>query len=387
MRPVLVSLIDGRGDELLTTRTNPDASIRLPFARNTLTFRFFSGSDSGRRAPTYEYRLTDDEPWSILSGPQLSFRGLHEGKYNLQVRFLEKHGASGAIATYPFEILPPWYRTWPAYIAFGVLALIVLAGVIRWSIYLERRRNRALERVVHERTRQLEEAMTKLGEETRNTATLAERDRLANEIHDSVQQGLTGAILQLDTTLKLPVLGGDVRSRLNIVRKMVSYARQEVQHAVWDMESPLLEGAELADALRNLTTFVNSGRVTIDVTISGIAVPLGRTINHNLLRIAQEATTNAARHANAQRISIRLSYDAEAVSLEISDDGIGFQPGEVLQDKSGHLGLRGIRTRVKKLQGRLTIDSAPGQGTSLRIVVPLTAQRSSSNHAEATCSK
>jgi signal transduction histidine kinase len=213
--------------------------------------------------------------------------------------------------------------------------------------------------------------MARLGEETRNAATLAERDRLANEIHDSVQQGLTGAILQLDTTLKSPAVNGDIRPRLNVVRNMVSYARQEVQHAVWDMESPLLEGSELASALKNLTTFVDSGGTKIDVSVSGEPIPLGRTINHNLLRISQEATTNAIRHAKSQHVTMQLAYASDTVSLTISDDGVGFVPDAVLQDKVGHLGLRGIRNRVKKLRGRLTVESAPNQGTSIRIIVPI----------------
>lgn len=372
-QPMVVSLIDRHGEELLTDALPEIGPIRLPFAKNTLSFRFFSGSYAGRRAPTYEYRMSEQEPWTTLAGSQLSFRGLREGEYRLEVRTLERYGASGAAAIFPFEIRAPWYRTWPAYVLFGSAMMILLVGVTRWASYLERKRSRVLEQVVHERTRQLEDTMARLGEETRNAATLAERDRLANEIHDSVQQGLTGAILQLDTTLKLPTVGGDVRSRLNVVRNMVSYARQEVQHAVWDMESPLLEGTELGDALRNLTTFINADDVTIDVRVEGAPVPLGRSANHNLLRIAQEATTNAFRHARAHRISLQLEYRGDAVSLVIADDGIGFRPSEVLQDRAGHLGLRGIRTRVKRLGGTLAIDSVPNQGTSIRIVVPLPA--------------
>jgi signal transduction histidine kinase len=139
------------------------------------------------------------------------------------------------------------------------------------------------------------------------------------------------------------------------------------------MESPLLEGSELASALRNLTTFVDSGGTKIEVSVSGEPIPLGRTINHNLLRIAQEATTNAIRHANASQITMLLAYAPDTVSLTISDDGVGFVPTAVLQDKVGHLGLRGIRNRVKKLRGKLTVDSTPNQGTSIRIVVPTPA--------------
>jgi signal transduction histidine kinase len=90
------------------------------------------------------------------------------------------------------------------------------------------------------------------------------------------------------------------------------------------------------------------------------------------LRIAQEATTNAVRHAEAKRIDIRLDYRPDSVSLTISDDGVGFQPDDGLSNK-GHFGLSGIRGRAKKLDGKLTIRSAPGEGTSIEIVIPMPA--------------
>jgi signal transduction histidine kinase len=376
-RPILVSLFDSQNnEELLGALGSAESkSPRFPYTKNNLSFRFFSGTDGWRRAPIYEYRLSAHEPWTTLDGSLLNFRGLHEGIYNLQVRVAGALETSEASSTIAFAILPPWHRTWLAYLLFGALFIAILLGVAHWTNILERRRNRKLAGLVTERTRQLETAMAKLGDETRKAATLAERDRLANEIHDSVQQGLTGAILQLDTTLKLPAIGQDVRSRLDVVRNMVSYARQEVQHAVWDMESPLLEGADLADALRNLTTFVDSDGVVIDVSVTGEPRPLTRSINHNLLRVAQEAATNALRHAQAKRIDIQLCFTPANVALEISDDGVGFVLDEVLREKTGHLGLRGIQARAKKLQGTLTVNSAKGQGAVIRIDVPTTNQR------------
>ncbi|ACB76510.1 sensor histidine kinase [Opitutus terrae] len=371
-QPTLVSMVDLQQNEELLATGRPEGALgRLPYARNSLSFRFFSGTDAWRRSPVYEYRLDEREPWTVLDGSLLSFRRLREGVYGLQVRIAAAQADATVPSTFQFEILPPWHRTWPAYAAFGSAVALALLGVMRWSSYLERRRNRALEELVKNRTHELEATMAKLGEETRKAATLAERDRLANEIHDSVQQGLTGAMLQLDTTLKLPAMSGDMRSRLNVVRNMVAYARQEVQHAVWDMESPLLEGTDLADALRNLTTFVDADGMKIEVAVKGTTVPLDRAVNHNLLRIAQEATTNAFRHARARRISVQLEFRTDAVALGIADDGVGFRPGEVLQDRTGHLGLRGIRTRVKRLGGTLAIESQPGQGTAMQIVVPL----------------
>ena len=284
-RPTLVSIVDLQRNEELLASDAAATPRRLEFAQNSLSFRFYSGTDAWRRSPEYEYRLGEHEPWAPLDSSLLSFRRLREGAYRLQVRTLAAQGDSSEPSTFEFEILPPWHRTWPAYLLMGGAGLLVLAGVTRWSSYLERRRNRDLE--------------------------------------------------------------------------------------VWDMESPLLEGTELGDALRNLTTFINDEEVTIDVDVEGEPVALGRTANHNLLRIAQEATTNALRHAQAHRISIRLGYAGAAVTLTIADDGVGFLPNEVLRERTGHLGLRGIRTRVKRLKGTLAIDSVPGQGTTIRIEVPL----------------
>jgi len=309
-KPVLISLFDTRRNiELLANPSPRSTSLRLPFAENSLTFQFFSGSYAWRRPPTYEFRLNAAAPWATLdTGSQLRFSDLHEGKYDLQVRIAGPHTAPSAPMTFAFEILPPWHRTWPSYLLYAFASLLALVGITRWSSHLAHRRNRVLEQLVRDRTGELQSTMEKLNEETRISATLAERDRLAGEIHDSVQQGLSGAILQLDTSLKLPSVGRVLRARLNVVRNMVSYARQEVQHVVWDMDSPLLERNDLCEALRKLTVFTAANTLVPTVKISGNPSPLLRTTTHHLLRVAQEATTNAVRHAMADHISIQLEY-------------------------------------------------------------------------------
>jgi signal transduction histidine kinase len=242
---------------------------------------------------------------------------------------------------------------------------------MRWSVRLTRHRNLALEGIVRERTDQLKTTMEKLNDETRNAATLAERDRLAGEIHDSLQQGLSGLILQLDATLKLPAVTHEVRSRLNVARNMVSFTRHEVQHAIWDMESPLLEGTELGEALRKIATLIGSGASRIEISVSGSAVPLPSAIQHHLLRIAQEAITNAVRHAGATTIVVRLEYRARAVFLSVTDDGVGFEANDVLENSAGHFGLRGLRGRSAKVGGELRIESSRAKGTLIEILVAL----------------
>jgi len=258
-----------------------------------------------------------------------------------------------------------------AYALYGIAIVCGLVGLSWSSSYLARQRNRALERVVRNRTKLLEATMEKLNNETRSAATLAERDRLAGEIHDSLQQGLSGLILQLDATLKLASLPGDVRTRLSVARNMVSFTRHEVQHAVWDMESPLLEDTELADALGKITALISPASAPIEIRVSGLVVPLAPATKHHLLRIAQEAITNAVRHAGARAIALHLDYQPDTLTLTVADDGQGFDPDKILINGLGHFGLRGLQGRAEKIGGELRIESSPGKGTSISIVSPL----------------
>lgn len=383
-RPLLVSILDARKNEEIFVSRSADADLfKLPYGRNSLVFRPFSGGYVWRLPPFYRFRLDGADQWTEQeAGSTLSFSDLHEGRHVLEIQTSENRG-SNSTAKFAFEILPPWYRTWAAYFLYGLAGVALIFAVIGLASYLARRRHRALESLVNARTSELEVAMERLNEETRNAATLAERDRLAGEIHDSMQQGLSGAIIQLDTTLKMRAVTEDVRSRLNVVRNMISYARHEVQHAVWDMESPLLEGTELGEALRKITSLVNVGTVVIETQVSGEPLELPRMAKHNLLRIAQEATTNAVRHAQAGHITIEVRYAPAMISLAIIDDGVGFVPDEMRSKTVGHFGLRGMRARAEKIGGTLVIESMPGAGTVVRIVVPAPASPAVFQYAEA----
>jgi signal transduction histidine kinase len=223
--------------------------------------------------------------------------------------------------------------------------------------------------------------MEKLGQETKNAAILAERGRLAGEIHDSLQQGLSGLILQLDATLKMPALTPEVRSRLNTARSMVSFSRHEVQNAIWDLESPLLEGVELTQALQKLINLISVGPARVELVIEGKPIDLSQAIQHHLLRIAQEALTNAVRHAEATLVVIKLIYKESHVELVVEDDGKGFETTKVLSKGIGHFGLRGLKVRADKIGAELNIISAPGQGTRLRVVVGAAESLSNETYA------
>jgi signal transduction histidine kinase len=266
---------------------------------------------------------------------------------------------------------PPWWN-WKHTAALAGFAAVGLGGALIWITMLRQR--------VDQRTHELRDTMARLQKETQISATLAERDRLAGEIHDSLEQGLSAILMQMDAATKVIHQPDKVAHYLDMTRNMAAFSRAEVQHAVWDLQSPLLENADLATALRRVAGEISAGdtpRVTVD--ISGPMRPLPSTMEHHLLRIGQEAITNAVKHAQPKTIRVALDYDADRVSLAIHDDGCGFNPQAVTVGSSSHFGLQGLRTRARKLDASLTISSKPGEGTNIKVVVPLEASGSPAN--------
>ncbi len=376
-RTMLVSLVAERQNlEVLSQTGLPVPPPEFSFDDNTLCFRFFSGTYAWRFPPLYEYRLGPSEPWTTVEQSlMLRFPKLSDGNYLLEVRQAGPRDTNSPPFAFPFVIRPPWYRTPSSYAVYALALLLSFIRVARWINHRSLKRNAELEHLVQQRTSELEVTMEKLNEETRNAATLAERSRLAGEIHDSVQQGLSGAILHLDTTMTHPSIIPEVHSQLNNMRNMLSYSREEVQQAVWNLESPLLQNSTLGDALRKLVGNLNSGGVSsgpIEIKVIAHAEPasLAPAIQHNLLRIAQEAVTNAVKHANAGLIEVTLRALPYSVILSVSDNGRGFDPA-VGSKLEGHFGLRGIRSRAKAIKGSLQIISSPGAGTTIQVTVPV----------------
>jgi signal transduction histidine kinase len=257
---------------------------------------------------------------------------------------------------------PPWWN-WK-YTA-GTIALFCVALTMSflWIKTLRRR--------VEERTHALRETMGKLQKETRISATLAERDRLAGEIHDSVEQGLSAIMLQLDAAKQFVNQPEEVDRFLTLAKNMAGFSRTEVHHVVWGMQSPLLENADLPAALRRVAREISVGDTPlVTVEVSGPVRPLPSSIEHHLLRIGQEAITNAVKHARPKIIRLRLGYEPDGIALAIEDDGCGFDP-DVVPPGNGHFGLQGIRNRGRKMNARLEIGSQPGRGTRIVVTIPL----------------
>ena len=256
---------------------------------------------------------------------------------------------------------PEW---WVVKRALLVISFIGLVTVIT-SLWIHKLRRR-----VKQRTAELNATMEKLQHEARMSATLAERDRLAGEIHDSLEQGLNGLLLQLESTAGLESCPPEIRSSLDLACSMASFSRTEVQNAVWELQSPMLENSELPVAIEKIMRQIAPESLRGTVRVEGTPRRLASAVEHHLLRIAQEAMNNTVKHAAAHNLDVVLGYEIDAVVLSIVDDGCGFNPDRVTTGGLGHFGLRSLRSRVGRIHATHEVLSSPGKGTTIRVRVP-----------------
>lgn len=206
-------------------------------------------------------------------------------------------------------------------------------------------------------------------------ATTEERNRLAREIHDTMAQGLAAIALQLETADALVEIKPErAHEAVQRALQLTRHNLEEARRSVMDLRSAPLQEHTLPEALTALAaseTF--STAITYSYAPQRLFPPLPARIEASLYRIAQEALTNACKHANAQLIELKLLAEEQWVSLIIQDDGDGFDVDTVSQHaspNSGHFGLTGMRERVRILDGSMCILSEAGVGTCIEISVP-----------------
>ena len=248
----------------------------------------------------------------------------------------------------------PWWTPERVLLAFG-LAMAALCIVFIWGWQL-RRRVAAQSSII---VSQMEQGIIK-----------DERERIARELHDTLEQDLTGISMQLGNLARDidddPQLA---RERLSFVRRMLQHCRMEARASVSDLRNPHLLQRSLPEAMReSLPPAAATCAAAFHFELIGTPQPLRATTQNHLLHIAREAVSNAARHAGPKRIDVRLTYDSRAVTLEIIDDGTGFDV--IGKPPAGHFGLIGMRERANKIRAGFTLQSTPGSGTSIRVELP-----------------
>ena len=304
------------------------------------------------RRTRFRYRLEGfDSDW-IDAGRQrvATYTNLPPREYTFVVQATAGDGSWGGPRTaWRFAVEPAFYQTaW-----FSALCVIALAG-LGWSAWrirvLQVRRQFAM--------------------------LLAERTRLSRELHDTLLQSFVGVALQCDAlaseadaTQSSPLGAGLVR-----LRKQVEGYIRECRQSIWELRSATLDENGLRQALDDATkrAAAESG-LAVQLTVTGTSRRCERRIEEQLLRIAQEASTNAARHSHGRILRVELAYEPDKIILRVDDDGCGFDPLDPLYQLQGHYGLVSMRERAETVAGSLSISSKSGAGTSIRVVIPSAA--------------
>lgn len=247
---------------------------------------------------------------------------------------------------------PSWWNLRHTLWLLGITAGILLIAVI-WTLVLSRR---------------IREQMEVIRQKLRTSAVLEERNRIARELHDTLEQELAGITLQLD--LAVDSFSGAPRiaeQAVETARNMSRHSMIEARRSVWDLRCHLLETGDLVSALRQIVLPLAPRDGQIEVRIEGEQVRLASTMEMNLLRIGQEAAGNAVKHGGARNIRVELRYTPATVRLTVTDDGKGFDAAQ--PSRTGHFGVQDMRERAQSMGSELQIVSEPSQGTSVSVEV------------------
>jgi ligand-binding sensor domain-containing protein/signal transduction histidine kinase len=327
----------------------PAQSIELSPGKSRFDFYYTALSFVAPEKVRFKYRLEGfDNDWIDGGTRRVAYyTNLRPGRYRFRVIASNNDGLwSPTGATFDFYLRPHFYQTFWFY----GLCILSLAFLV-WQLYRYR-----LKQV-----------------EAQFAAVLAERNRIAREIHDNLAQEMLGISVQLEVVARtMPANAETAKTHLDRVRLLVRHGIAEARRYVWDLRSQALDKndlpAALSDTARRLTA---ETVVQAKVEVTGTFRPLSDQIEGHLLRIGQEAINNAVRHAQARNVLVNLKFDAKSVQLNVRDDGIGFNDKVPPNGEANHCGLIGMRGRAAQIGGTLRINSRANEGTEVLVDVPI----------------
>ncbi|MHA6793357.1 sensor histidine kinase [Pseudonocardia bannensis] len=307
------------------------------------------------------------------------------GAYGHAVRYLRGRwrfvavAASATVAAYSQMggRLAEASATWLAGLVALMVTNMIVAGGLTWFGAISAQQTERRKRVIAE----LEDANARLNAaleenaglqvqllaQAREAGVLDERRRMAREIHDTLAQGLTGIVTQLEAADAAGDDPGLRRRHLDVARSLARESLTEARRSVDALRPGRLEEAQLPDAVTDLAKrWAETSGVAVRVDTTGEPRPLLPELEVTLFRVAQEALANVAKHAAASTAGLTLSYMDDVVVLDVRDDGAGFEPGST----SGGFGLAAMEQRVRRVSGTFTVESVPGDGTALSASVP-----------------
>ena len=299
---------------------------------------------------TFKYRLEGfDDSWTPSPRRRAAYyTNLPPGKYRFHV--VARDGAQPdhvSEAVLPFVWKPHFYQTAWIYTCAGILA-----GLCVWAIF----------RFYARQTK------------ARYGVVLAERTRLAREMHDTVIQGCVGVSTLLEAACSMPPsASGKVRDLMERAATQIRLTVNEAREAVWDLRHSSIEHS-LTGTLQNFARQIAAAEgIPVRTEIAGTPTPLDDVADRNLLLVAREAIRNSVTHGNPRHIDVVLRFEISEVTLEVSDDGRGFMPETAREN--GHYGIVGMRERVEQSGGTFHLRSSPGQGTQVAAHFPLKSEK------------
>jgi signal transduction histidine kinase len=253
---------------------------------------------------------------------------------------------------------PPWWTSRRLHWGLGGLAVTAML-VSSWAVTLRR---------------QVKAQADVIRRHAMHEARHEERERIARDLHDTLEQDLMGVTLVLDdTAAKLDAGGTTVKHQLGLARRLLRRAREESRSTIRDLRSITLELRGLVAALNEMVRpIATHAGVAFHVSVNGQPRQELGVVENHLLLIAREAVHNTVRHASASRVDIVLAYGADHMEMDIQDDGRGFV-SEGGPPEGDHFGLRGMKERAEKIHAQLHLTSAPGHGTRVHVTVPLSS--------------
>jgi ligand-binding sensor domain-containing protein/signal transduction histidine kinase len=334
-----------------------DQDLTIRPGANRLEFQYAGLSFVAPQKVQYRYQLEGfDHGWIEAGNRRAAFyTNLPPGRYHFRVLAANNDGVwNDTGASFDLRFLPHFYQTYWFYTALALASLAFGYLVYRWRV---------------------------LQVEAQFGAVLAERGRLAREIHDTLAQGFVAISVQLELVGRL--LSGSreaaakpvpdpVFQHLDQARALVRDSLAEARSSIWDLRSEAAGAEDLPSRLTQSCNRITSGSAAkVYLQVKGTYRPVARKTEDELLRIGQEAVTNAVRHAGAARIDVQLIYESTRVFLRVADDGRGFQPLPGASGPEGHFGIRGMHERADQIGAALLVESAPGAGTRISVEVPL----------------
>jgi two-component sensor histidine kinase len=320
------------------------APLQISAGSRRFAFDYAALSFSAPSKVRFRYKLEGfDHKW-IDAGSERSayYTNLPPGRYKFLVTACNNDGVwSANPAIIAFRLRPFFYQTIWFY-----LLLAAGAALLAYCIYLWR-------------VRQVE---------SRFNAVLAERNRIAREIHDTLAQGFVAVSVQLQIVGRMLSQSAEAaRQPLDEAQELVRTGLDDARRAIWELRSQNAENRDLASQLIQMAERLTaSTEIKTQVEVHGTYRPLPERTESELLRIAQEAITNIVRHAAATKIDIQLNFTRRRVKMSISDNGQGFA-GDAPSVADGHFGLTGMSERAQQIGGSVTVTSRQGQGTQVHV--------------------